>query len=191
MLQSSLLNFFSKKPRLDGQLDTRPNPSPDEDVSPSPGPASTGATSLVQLAEEKTAQSEDTEMASTSELKPTNLSAVDEPPCQPKLRDFPVTQTVSGKRRNFSAKWYDRQLMELNNRFQSDSYEIKKAAASLLPRSDAFGQMEILQSSSQSVSSEGQDALEDIEDASEDTGDGGYICPPWNLRYRLYPTDLL
>ncbi len=108
MLQSSLLNFFSKKPRLDGQPDTKPNLTPDEDVSPSPGPASTGATSSVQLAEEKSAQSEDTEMASTTELKPTNLSAVDEPPCQPKLRDFPVTQTVSGKRRNFSAKWYDR-----------------------------------------------------------------------------------
>lgn len=39
----------------------------------------------------------------------------------------------------------DRQLMELNNRFQSDSYGIMKAAASLLPGSDAFGQMEILQ----------------------------------------------
>lgn len=39
----------------------------------------------------------------------------------------------------------DRQLMELNNRFQNDSYRIMKAAASLLPGSDAFGQMEILQ----------------------------------------------
>lgn len=38
----------------------------------------------------------------------------------------------------------DRQLMELN-RFQNDSYGIMKAAASLLPGSDAFGQMEILQ----------------------------------------------
>jgi len=41
--------------------------------------------------------------------------------------------------------WIDRQLTEFNNRFQSDSYGIMKAAASLLPRSDAFGQMEILQ----------------------------------------------
>lgn len=39
----------------------------------------------------------------------------------------------------------DRQLMELNNRFQNDSYGIMKAAASLLPGSDAFGQLEILQ----------------------------------------------
>lgn len=59
------------------------------------------------LATEKTDESEDTEMASISELKP-NLSAADEPACQPKLCAFPVTQTVSGKRRNFSAKWYDR-----------------------------------------------------------------------------------
>ncbi|KAJ8355564.1 hypothetical protein SKAU_G00183580 [Synaphobranchus kaupii] len=42
----------------------------------------------------------------------------------------------------------DRQLMELNNRFQGDSYGIMKAAATLLPASDSFGQMEILQAPS-------------------------------------------
>lgn len=36
----------------------------------------------------------------------------------------------------------DRQLVELNNRFQSDSYGIMKVAASLLPASDAFCQFE-------------------------------------------------
>ncbi|ROL48817.1 hypothetical protein DPX16_22336 [Anabarilius grahami] len=108
MSQSSLLKFFRKKPRLDGQPDTRPNVTPDEDVSPSLGPTSTDVTPPALLAMEKTVESEDTEMASISELKPTNLSAADEPACQPKLCAFPVTQTVSGKRRNFSAKWYDR-----------------------------------------------------------------------------------
>ena len=38
----------------------------------------------------------------------------------------------------------DRQLVELNNHFQSDSYGIMKVAASLLPVSDAFCQLDTL-----------------------------------------------
>ncbi len=70
-----------------------------------------------------------------------------------RLSDSHVTSTVGRcavirRDLDLQSLWIsilDRQLMELNNRFQSDSYGIMKAAASLLPGSDAFGQMEILQ----------------------------------------------
>ncbi len=111
MKQSSLINNF-KKPRLDFQQES--SSTTEEDVSPSPSTSRpTAAAPPTQASEAHTMGNDaanvtvpDDPNTATSGI--TDLSAVDEPACQPKLQAFPVMEAVSGKRRTFSTKWYAR-----------------------------------------------------------------------------------
>ena len=106
MKQSSLQNYF-KKPRLEGHQDSG---SRIEDVLPStsrPTTPPSEPTATHTIREDYAANAAVDEPNTASSGIP-DLSFVDEPACQPNLQAFPVTEAVSGKKRNFSTKWYAR-----------------------------------------------------------------------------------
>lgn len=72
----------------------------------------------------------------------------------------------------------DRHLMELNSRFQNNSYGIMKAAASLLPTSNAFAQMEELRAASAHYGlAIGDPELSVFKQQLERKVSAGYSCP--------------
>lgn len=97
--QSSLIKFGFKKARLDDDSPLSPPSSTvGKDHHPNDPSPSSDTENVVSPAGPQQRQQE--------EGLPADLSALDEPPSQPKLKKFPYTVN-HGKARCFSSRWYD------------------------------------------------------------------------------------